>query len=38
MDKNNIKTVFKEYLHPLDGKIFTKMANQMQTDKYVKKA
>lgn len=37
MDKNNIKTVFKEYLHPLDGKIFTKMADQMKTDKYVKK-
>lgn len=37
MDKNNIKTVFKEYIHPLDGKIFTKMADQMKIDKYVKK-
>jgi hypothetical protein len=37
MDKNNIKTVFKEYLHPIDEKILLKMADHLNLDKYVKK-
>ena len=37
MDKNIIKTVFKEYLHPLDEKILCKMASHLNLDKYVKK-
>lgn len=37
MDKNNIKSVFKEYLNPLDAPILSKMAAQMKLDKYVKK-
>lgn len=37
MDKHNIETVFKEYLHPLDGKILTKMADELKLDSYTKK-
>lgn len=37
MDKNNTKSVFKEYLNPLDAPILSKMAAQMKLDKYVKK-
>lgn len=37
MDNHNIETVFKEYLHPLDGKILTKMADELKLDSYTKK-
>lgn len=37
MDKNNTKTVFNKYLHPIDEGILIKMAEQMELDKYVKK-
>ncbi|MDE3837791.1 hypothetical protein C0966_11110 [Bacillus methanolicus] len=37
MDKNTIKTVFKEYIQPMDEKVFLKMIDQMKLDKYVKK-
>ncbi|MED1440087.1 DUF4372 domain-containing protein [Aeribacillus composti] len=37
MDKNTIKTVFKEYIHPMDEKVILKMIDQMELDKYVKK-
>jgi|HigsolmetaAR205D_1030408.scaffolds.fasta_scaffold38844_1 hypothetical protein len=36
MDKNTIKTVFKEYIHPMDEKVILKMIDQMELDKYVK--
>jgi len=37
MDNNTIKTVFKEYIHPLDLKVIQKMIDHTQLDKYVKK-
>ncbi|MBP1950971.1 IS4 family transposase [Virgibacillus litoralis] len=37
MDNNTIKTVFKEYIHPLDTKVIQKMIDHAQIDKYVKK-
>lgn len=37
MDNHTIKTVFKEYIHPLDSKIIQKMIEHAQLDKYVKK-
>ena len=37
MDKNTIKTVFKEYIHPMDETVILKMVDQMKLDKYVKK-
>lgn len=37
MDNNTIKTVFKEYIHPLDSKVIQKMIDHAQIDKYVKK-
>ncbi|MED4229177.1 DUF4372 domain-containing protein [Neobacillus cucumis] len=37
MDKNNTKTVFNKYLHPMDEGVLNKMAEQMELDKYVKK-
>ncbi|MBE3571085.1 MAG: DUF4372 domain-containing protein, partial [Bacillales bacterium] len=37
MDKNTIKTVFKEYIQPIDEKVFLKMIDQMKLDQYVKK-
>lgn len=37
MDKNTIKTVFKEYIHPMDEKVILKIIDQMKLDKYVKK-
>lgn len=37
MDKNIIKSVFKEYLLPIDEKAISKMANHSEIDKYVKK-
>lgn len=37
MDKNTTKTVFKEYLHPMDEKVFFKMIEHMKIDHYVKK-
>ncbi|MGX9932043.1 DUF4372 domain-containing protein [Virgibacillus salarius] len=37
MDNHTIKTVFKEYIHPLDSKIIQKMIEHTQLDKYVKK-
>ncbi|WP_077303050.1 DUF4372 domain-containing protein [Virgibacillus pantothenticus] len=37
MDNHTIKTVFKEYIHPLDSKVIQKMINYAQIDKYVKK-
>jgi hypothetical protein len=37
MDKNSTKTVFKKYLHPMDGDILSKMATHLGLDKYVKK-
>ncbi|MED3648806.1 IS4 family transposase [Halalkalibacterium halodurans] len=37
MDKNNTKTVFKEYIQPTDMKVISKIIDQMQVDKYVKK-
>lgn len=37
MDKNTIKTVFKEYIHPISETVFSKIIDQMGLDKYVKK-
>ncbi|HHU20794.1 MAG TPA: IS4 family transposase [Bacilli bacterium] len=37
MDNHTIKTVFKEYIHPLDIKIIQKMIDVEAIDKYVKK-
>src|SRR5690625_2711908 len=37
MDNNTIKTVFKEYIHPLDSKVIQKMIDHAKIDKYVKK-
>ncbi|GAE91782.1 hypothetical protein JCM21714_738 [Gracilibacillus boraciitolerans JCM 21714] len=37
MDNHTIKTVFKEYLHPLDSKVIQKMIDHAAIDKYVKK-
>jgi IS5 family transposase len=37
MDKNNTKTVFNKYLHPMDEGVLNKIAEQMELDKYVKK-
>ena len=37
MDNHTIKTVFKEYIHPLDSKVIQKMVDHAQIDKYVKK-
>ncbi|WP_077299837.1 IS4 family transposase [Virgibacillus pantothenticus] len=37
MDNHTIKTVFKEYIHPLDAKVIQKMIDYAQIDKYVKK-
>lgn len=37
MDNNTIKTVFKEYIHPLDSKVVQKMVDHAQLDRYVKK-
>ncbi|WP_156289634.1 DUF4372 domain-containing protein [Oceanobacillus salinisoli] len=37
MDNNTIKTVFKEYIYPLDSKVIQKMIDHAQIDKYVKK-
>lgn len=37
MDNHTIKTVFKEYIHPLDSKIIQKMIDHAKIDKYVKK-
>ncbi|GGB63920.1 IS4 family transposase ISDha2 [Lentibacillus populi] len=37
MDYNTIKTVFKEYIHPLDSKVIQKMIDHAQIDRYVKK-
>ncbi|WEG10920.1 IS4 family transposase [Pullulanibacillus sp. KACC 23026] len=37
MDKHTIITVFKKYLHPLNGEIISKMVDIMKLDKYVKK-
>ncbi|GAB3809418.1 IS4 family transposase [Virgibacillus kimchii] len=37
MDNNTIKTVFKEYIHPLDSKVIQKMIDHAEVDKYVKK-
>ncbi|MFD1068297.1 IS4 family transposase [Oceanobacillus locisalsi] len=37
MDNHTIKTVFKEYIHPLDSKVIQKMIDNAEIDKYVKK-
>ncbi|MFS0647596.1 IS4 family transposase [Siminovitchia sp. 179-K 8D1 HS] len=37
MDNHTIKTVFKEYIHPLDSKVIQKMVEHAQLDRYVKK-
>lgn len=37
MDNHTIKTVFKEYIHPLDSKVIQKMVDHAGLDKYVKK-
>ncbi|PLR80423.1 hypothetical protein CVD25_19030 [Bacillus canaveralius] len=37
MDKNNIKSVFKEYIQPAEMKVISKIIEQMNVDKYVKK-
>ncbi|WHY80829.1 IS4 family transposase [Siminovitchia fortis] len=37
MDNHTIKTVFKEYIHPLDSKVIQKMVDHAQIDRYVKK-
>ncbi|MBP1950972.1 IS4 family transposase [Virgibacillus litoralis] len=37
MDNNTIKTVFKEYIHPLNSKVIQKMIDHAEIDKYVKK-
>ncbi|WP_096188825.1 IS4 family transposase [Evansella halocellulosilytica] len=37
MDKNTIKTVLKEYIHPINEKVFSAMVDQMELDKYTKK-
>jgi hypothetical protein len=37
MDNHTIKTVFKEYIHPLDIKVIQKMIDMEGLDKYVKK-
>jgi hypothetical protein len=37
MDNHTIKTVFKEYIHPLDSKVIQKMIDHAGIDKYVKK-
>jgi carbamoylphosphate synthase large subunit len=37
MDNNNIKTVFKEYIQPTEMKVISKIIEQMNVDKYVKK-
>src|SRR5699024_664967 len=37
MDNHTIKTVFKEYIHPLDSKVIQKMIDHAEIDKYVKK-
>ncbi|WP_077302809.1 IS4 family transposase [Virgibacillus pantothenticus] len=37
MDNHTIKTVFKEYIHPLDAKVIQKMIDVTGLDKYVKK-
>jgi len=37
MDNHTIKTVFKEYIHPLDSKVIQKMIDHAEVDKYVKK-
>ncbi|MCC2249661.1 DUF4372 domain-containing protein [Virgibacillus sp. AGTR] len=34
MDKNNTKSVFKEYIQPTEMKV---ISNQLKIDKYVKK-
>ena len=37
MDNHTIKTVFKEYIHPLDSKVIQKMVDHAKIDRYVKK-
>src|SRR5699024_3021518 len=37
MDNHTIKTVFKEYIHPLDSKVIQKMIDYAKIDKHVKK-
>ena len=37
MDNRTIKTVFKEYIHPLDSKVIQKMVDHARLDRYVKK-
>lgn len=37
MDNHTIKTVFKEYIHPLDSKVIQKMIDHSRIDRYVKK-
>jgi hypothetical protein len=37
MDKNNTKSVFNKYLHPIGEGVLIKMAEQFELDKYVKK-
>lgn len=37
MDNHTIKTVFREYIHPLDSKVIQKMIDIAGLDKYVKK-
>lgn len=37
MDNHTTKTVFKEYLHPLDSKVIQKMIDHAELDKYTKK-
>ncbi len=37
MDNNTIKSVFKEYIHPLDSKVIQKVVDHAGIDKYVKK-
>lgn len=37
MDKNNTKSVFKEYIQPTEMKVISKIIDQMKVDKYVKK-
>lgn len=36
MGNNNTKSVFKEYIHPLDLKVIQKMIDHENLDKYVK--
>ncbi|MCC2252453.1 DUF4372 domain-containing protein, partial [Virgibacillus sp. AGTR] len=37
MDKNNTKSVFKEYIQPTEMKVISKIIDQLKIDKYVKK-